>query len=35
MLVRIVQTCGKKSQEAALAYVDHLRSTKRYVRDVY
>ena len=35
MLTQIVQTSGNKSADSALEYLDELRSTKRYVRDVY
>jgi len=34
-LVSIVQTAGSKSREAAEAYVEDLKKTKRYQRDVY
>jgi sulfite reductase (NADPH) flavoprotein alpha-component len=34
-LVSIVQTQGAKSREAAEAYVEDLKKTKRYQRDVY
>jgi sulfite reductase (NADPH) flavoprotein alpha-component len=34
-LVSIVQTGGSKSREAAETYVEDLRKSKRYQRDVY
>ncbi|WOO39911.1 sulfite reductase subunit alpha [Rubellicoccus peritrichatus] len=34
-LHEIVETVGKKSSEEAVAYIDQLKSDKRYLRDVY
>ncbi|RFC48731.1 MAG: sulfite reductase (NADPH) flavoprotein alpha-component [Verrucomicrobia bacterium] len=35
MLIRIVEKCGQKSRGDAEAYVEGMRQTKRYLRDVY
>jgi sulfite reductase (NADPH) flavoprotein alpha-component len=35
MLIRIVEKCGQKSRGDAEAYVEAMRQTKRYLRDVY
>jgi sulfite reductase (NADPH) flavoprotein alpha-component len=34
-LIEIVRVQGAMSREAAEAYVENLRKTKRYLRDVY
>ena len=34
-LLRIVEVCGQRSRDEAEAYVEDLRKTKRYQRDVY
>ena len=34
-LHKVIETAGKKTPEEAAAYVQNLRSTKRYARDVY
>jgi sulfite reductase (NADPH) flavoprotein alpha-component len=35
MLFRIIQTCGHKTEQETKEYMKALRSTKRYLRDVY